>query len=55
MKKYIFFSFYIIFTHAYSQSQVWVNKPRQCKQQCPLEDLNKMDIAYIELIPRGNF
>lgn len=46
--------FLIVSGLAFSQSQVWVNKPQRCKKQCELEDLNKMNITYIELIPRGN-
>ncbi|NUM50838.1 MAG: hypothetical protein HUU48_06945 [Flavobacteriales bacterium] len=55
MKKCIFLLIYFVYTLAYSQSQVWVNKPQRCKKQCELDDLNKMDITYIELIPKGPF
>lgn len=55
MKKLLLIYFCIASMLAYSQSQIWINKPSRCKKQCEIEDLNKMDISYIELIPRSKF
>jgi len=53
MKKIFLLWICLVFTSAYSQPSVWINKAHRCKKQCELEDLNKMELTYIELIPRS--